>query len=440
MGDPLDERFAAGKPDNGVRRRAPDDVPRQGDGTPWAWDGITLTKAGKPKLKVAGRPSNAGFGSFGLGHYRDGYLVVAVAQMMDELRSVLGWHPQLWKLTPAVRRQVDEIVEEGLRRAGYWTKADRGTLDHKILQRVATEIIAGRSGMDAELDDLHDQAIALGLSDDLMEQSRSAMVELLTSVMVPLASEVHAYNPRFNKLGTADLIGQMLVDVGPVHAGDVVGVDKKTGRADELNAVDHACQLTCYFGPDSMRYALTEDLADLGHPEPWAWPLRRDVALILHTPLDPALAVGTLDVNLVVVDLTAGQRALELADAVAGFTLGDMAVVAHTGNPVITRTVDNSQLLEDLRASVAAVTHTRTVEWLGQRLRAVVKHPLGPPLLVKLWPDADIPRSAVRDKTLTPEHVEPIDRLLAYIEAELHIPWPPNDPRLDLSGGRKSPG
>lgn len=434
----LDELFEhAVDGDRAVARRD-GGIARRGDGIPYGVpDPTDLTKKGTPRLKPMGRPSNAGAGlanAMPLARHREGYLAKGLALMYPVLCTELGPYPELWDLGDERTREVlNTALVEGLRRAGYWVKADRGTLVHKILHRVAAAVIAGQTGADVELGDLVDEAVELGLSLELLEAARSLFVEFFAAIAVPLAAEVHAMHPHFRKLGTADLVLRWLVDWDElrVRTGDVTGADLKSGRVDELTALEQHAQLGSYFAAGSTMYVLDPvDMTDMGHPEPWPWPVRPDRAVIVHLPIDDAIAVGDLRLELVGVDLIASTYLLELAREVADCR-------AEYGPRVLVgrRHLDASELMSDLQASIAAVHHERTLEWFHGRLRTISTFRPALETLRRLWP-SDIVTTAVRDRTLAPEHVEVIDRLLGFVEAEHRLPWPARDPRMPLEGAR----
>ena len=136
-----------------------------------------------------------------------------------------------------------------------------------------------------------------------------------------------------------------------------------------------------------------------------------------------------------VVNLTDGVRVLDRAASMSDFDVDDHE---HSSLAALTRHLDDSALLTDIRTSVSLAQHDAVLDWLGQRITVVCQHPSGPSLLVELWPDQDVPRGAVKDRQLDPAHVDPIHRLVAHIEAQLALPWPPRDPRMSPTGSMKA--
>jgi len=423
--------------DNSVQQRIAGDFWRSGDGTPYWWDGVTLNKDGSPKLRRAGRASNAGHGlggDFALERWRQTYQFVGAQIMADEARRMLGHYPELWDTDDrATREVIASLVAEGFERAGGTIDADRGTLLHVILERCGQAVIAGDDPNAVDVADLEPGAAALGLPMELLEHSRALFARLFLEVAEPLACELKIVNPPYNKCGTADLIVRWRVDVcAEVLAGDVTGADLKTGKIAPYNIVGMTAQMAAYFASSSRPYTAGVDATDPGHPAEWPWELERGHAVLLHMPIREALEGGELALRLVVVDLELGTEALELALAVSSFA--PTMIVPSTFAPLSSH-LSESRLLADLRLSVALAMRERVAEWLHQRVAAIAEFPIAVEHLGRLWPE-ELPRSILRDHALPDEYVEPIIRLLAFIEGEYHLPFGPTDPRMRLEGSR----
>jgi hypothetical protein len=424
--------------DNSVRRRTPGDFMRSGDSLPYWWDGQTTKRDGEPKLKRAGRSSNAGYGvkpqGFALQRHKEVSDFCATALMIDEAYRQLGAYPELWDLTSKRTREIiDSLLVEGRERAGVWIKANRGTLIHTVLELVALAIIAGDDPADVDLAPLIDEAEDLGMGQEVLEAARELFIEFFDLYAEPLFAEARTVHPGYNFAGTADLVVRWKVSpCEGVEAGDVTGSDLKTGRVDGFTKISQCAQLAAYFGPGAMRYQIDDD-DDPGRPVEWPEDIRRDVAVIVQVPLDDALQTGELLLRLHVVDLDAGVEVLDRAKAMAEFDVPD-----HLRSPLdaLRRNLSDSALVRDLTASLALVKHEQMLDWFSQRLTVIVEHPKGTELLVELWPSDDIPRTAVKERTLDPEHVQPIHRLISHIEAELHLPFGPSDPRAAKTGHR----
>lgn len=425
--------------DNSVRRRHPEDFARTGDDSPYVWDGVTMKKDGTPKLKRAGRSSNAGYGASPTGpaltRYKETGDFLAVSLMQPEAFYRLGPYPELWDTDDkATRATMNSLLVEGRERAGVWVKANRGTLVHSVLERVALAMIAGESAQ-VDVDDLETEAVDLGMTLELLEQARDLFIEFFNRHARPLASEIKVVHPHWNTAGTADLVLEWLVDVGSeIKAGEVTGGDLKTGRVDHFNEVSQAAQLAAYFSKGSMPYELDpDDLEDTGHPVEWEWPVSTRWAVVLQMSVDQAREIGVLDLKVHLVDLDRGVEVLEFSRAVSQFSV-DLAV--QDMGVVGTRKLQDSNLVTALRQSVDNAIHERCLTWLAQRIKVIVEHPQGTAGLLELWPD-EIPRSAVKDGSLSPEHVNIIHRLLSHVEANCSLPFPDRDPRMDVTGSRK---
>lgn len=426
--------------DNSVRRRTPGDFMRSGDGSPWAWDGVARKKDGDPKKKRAGRSSSAGHGlggsSFGLQRHAEVHSFKAAALMMGEAQRQLGPHVELWDLTEdRVRQTINSLLVEGQKRAGMWVKADRGTLTHLVLERVALDIIDGGDGVVA-LTDLYPQAEALGMSGELLEAAGEIFREFFGTIATPLASEMKVINPEYNLAGTADLVLRLRVDLtDSLTAGKSVGADLKTGMVGDLTAVGQCAQLAAYFGESGLPYHINdeEETDDIGAPVEWPWSVDTEEALVLHMPISDALKVGDLQLRLVVADLVHGEAALRLSAEANGFKVPG-GLIPVDGTP-LRRQVSTSELTENLVKSLAAARVDESLEWLLQRLQVISESPQALALLREMWPD-DVSPTAIKDGTLDPDHVTPIGRLLGHVEAEFSLPFPTTDPRSTKSGSK----
>jgi len=427
--------------DNSRRQRAPFNYQRTGDDTPYRWDGVSTLKDGSPKLMRAGRSSNAGYAVKGDGQaltrYKEVGDFLAVTLMQDEAARLIGPYPELWDLTDAATKaKINTLLVTGRERAGVWIKANRGSLIHEVSDRVAKALIAGKS-WETPVDDLYPEAERLGMVAEVVDMARELYGEFYTSIAAPVGSEMTAVHAEFNLAGTADHLLRALVDLEfpavTLPAGTLFGGDTKGGRVDHYTAISQAAQLAAYFGKGAQRYVFDDEHDETGHPEEWPDDLNRETAVILNVPLDEALRTGNLELRLIAVDLIDGCNALELAREVAKFSLPN--ALSPAAAPVGVRHLMDSALVADLRASIDLVTHERTQEWLHQRLATISGYPAALARLRELWPD-DVSASAIKDRTLDPEHVNGISRLLAHIESDFALPFPADDPRVRRNGNR----
>lgn len=430
--------------DNSRRQRTPGDFPRTGDGSPYFHDGESVKRDGDPKLKRAGRMSSAGGavkggGGFGIQRHNEVYDFAAVAVQMDEAARLIGPYPALWDLTSkSVRATMNTLLVEGRNRVGKFIKADRGTLIHEVSDRVATAMIAGDSPMAVDLEDLYEEATELGMSSEVVEKARDLYIRFYNEVATPVASEVRAINVEHNLAGTADHMIRLLGDIDfggiTLTAGTLVGGDTKTGRVDSMTEVSQAAQLAGYFGRHAMRYVFDGPEDEVGHPEAWPDDLCRDYAIVVSVKLDDALSTGNLTLRLILVDLAVGEQILNLASTVNRFDAGN---VLHEASGVsLTVGLQSSELVTGLQASLDAVAHERVQEWLHQRLAVIAEYPRALEKLQEMWPD-DVARDAIKTRTLSPEHVNGIGRLLGHIESSFSLPFGATDPRSALTGSSK---
>lgn len=431
-----DPRLAAlNDQESGRRQRTPGDFQRLADGSPYFWDGESFSKKdGSVRMTRAGRTSSAGSAlksSGGLALYTQTIDFHASISMIEEAHQQLGPYPELWNRDDKGQaRTMRALLKTGQSRVGSWTKADRGTLIHSLLEACALAAMAGTTpDTDEMIAEFGPKAVELGMGVDVVAKAVTLFDEFFETTAEPVASELRCVNLRFNLAGTADLIMRLKrpLTFGEVTLpqGTLIGADLKTGKVGKLSYVGISAQLAGYFGEGSHQYLFDGDTDTVGWPEPHDPALNSEHAIVLHASVDEMLESGVLALDLVLFDLADGEAALELSETVNRFKLATPP--EHLRNEQISVDVP-----ADRRAVLSAEKLEAANAWLHGRITTISQLPVALGRLVEMWPD-DVDQSAPRERKLTEEQVNPIARLLGYIEAEFHLPFPARDPRQDRS-------
>jgi hypothetical protein len=230
----------------------------------------------------------------------------------------------------AVNRTADNIAATWKGAAGLKDSADIGTFIHQVIEGGPLDM--------AEAD-------RLGIRPGHIDVVRKEWAAFLDRYgFEVLAQELAVVNDVYGVAGTCDLVlrATRLVDEGdrrnaPIHPGDVIGADIKTGKL-AVNADDsptywgtYPVQLAAYFCGSHV-YDADAHAADVeagiytwGYDDPYrlTWftalgvELRQDVALIVHVDAAKLLAGQRSDlISLVPVDLEVGRQGAALATAI----------------------------------------------------------------------------------------------------------------------------
>jgi hypothetical protein len=266
--------------------RTPGDFQRHPTtGAPYVNHPTELTKGGKPKRVMYGRPSS--FGSplenpYNLLKWKERQLLIGINALRIDWAAGLDVDD---------RDSLDRIAAEAHEAAGSSLSAERGTFVHKLTE------IADRGGAPTTM--LKSEGVALDIPEPLqcriVEQWRAFRRALGLSTV---AVEATLVNDELRCAGTVDRLDLATRPIetpfGTITREQVVIGDIKTGKV--VDSVKNAVQLVVY--ADGVPYDTEADARGT-----WEHPPHPDVALIYHYNLSAALDGELVEWQAIPVDL-----------------------------------------------------------------------------------------------------------------------------------------